>query len=261
MDTHWANKAQAYHRSFASVCAGTVPTIISLLQPGAVADIGCGTGTFTLAATQAGYAVRACDPEQEMVDFAADLVQGTDATVVVDTLPALSHFDGHSVTNAVANFVVNHVPDPRAYLAGIGRIVQPGGRILTSVWTADFLPHRDLMAQTMARYPLPCTPASTRLPERLDFERSPEGLASINIDAGYTVLSAQLLHWEWHISWEDYWHGLEAGIGGVGVTYLSLRPRIRERVQEDMAEVLAPYCDVDNMLHFPCQAALVCAAP
>ena len=34
MNTHWANKAQAYHRSFASVCAGTIPTIIDLLQPG-----------------------------------------------------------------------------------------------------------------------------------------------------------------------------------------------------------------------------------
>lgn len=257
MDTHWANKAQAYHRSFASVCAGTVPTILSLLQPGVVADIGCGTGTLALAAAHAGYAVRACDAEKEMVDFAAGLLQGTSASVVVDTLPELALFADHSVTNAVTNFVINHVPDPRAHLASVGRIVRPGGRILTSVWTSDFLPHRDLIAQTMARYTMPEASASTPLPKHLDFERSPEGLAAINTEAGYTVLDAQLLHWQWRISWDDYWCGVEAGIGGVGAAYLSHPSPIRERIRQDMSEVLTPYRATEDTLVFPCQAALV----
>lgn len=261
MNTHWANKAQAYHRSFASVCAGTIPAIIDHLQPGVVADIGCGTGALALAATQAGYSVRACDPEEEMAAFAAELLQDTPASVVVDTLPKLSTFEDHSVNNAVANFVINHVPDPRSHLAGLGRIIQPGGHILTSVWTSDFLPHRDLMAQVMARHPLQDAPPSTRLPEHLDFERSCEGLSALNTDVGFTVLSTQLVQWQWNISWDDYWCGLEAGIGGIGAVYISHPPSIREHIRQNIAGLLAPYRAADNTLSFPCQAALVCATP
>ena len=40
----------------------------------------------------------------------------------------------HAVT---ANFVVNHVPDPRGAVRDLARVLRPGGRVAMTIWPAE----------------------------------------------------------------------------------------------------------------------------
>ncbi|MGO2021604.1 MAG: class I SAM-dependent methyltransferase, partial [Brachybacterium tyrofermentans] len=60
--------ADAYRRSFATLCAGTVPALLEATAPGRDhLDVGCGTGELAIAAAREGRRVLAVDPDADMV--------------------------------------------------------------------------------------------------------------------------------------------------------------------------------------------------
>lgn len=260
----WQNKALAYRDSFALVCAGTIPVILSQLNSGIVADIGCGTGNFSQAANEAGFQVLACDAQADMLALAAELLAKTTVQLRLDSLPELASFANHSAANTVANFVINHVPNPRACLQGLSRITKANGQIITTIWPKVFLPHRDLAAELIAKYDTTSQANqnnsvndSTIEP---DFERSPTGLAQLNTEAGLEVITNQMVQWQWKTTWDEFWLGIESGIGHTGETFLAQPTTIQEKIKAEVSQSVTAY-QVQDSLIFPCQAALCIAKP
>lgn len=118
----WTAVAQAYRHSFATLCAGTLDRLLADTCGGHHLDVGCGTGELAARAATGGRSVVATDADPDMVAIAAT----RHAAVLQASLPALPFDDGRFDT-VTANFVVNHVPDPRAAMAELARVVRPGG--------------------------------------------------------------------------------------------------------------------------------------
>lgn len=261
MVDRWNNKAWAYQNSFASLCAGTISTIINHLIPGQVADIGCGTGNASLAALQAGFSVQACDIQTDMLELAIANIDNK-AQLRVDKIPELITFADNSVDNAVANFVINHVAAPLLSLQSIKRIVKSEGRIITTIWTNKFTPHRDLLSQLIKKYGSLSTnnsPTSPLLTAKTNFEHSVNGIAKLNTKAGITVITSTIVKWQWETTWNKFWLGINAGIGYTGSCFLSQPTIVQEKIKATLYKQLSTYQTETGTLSFPCQAALCVA--
>lgn len=106
----------------------------------AVLDVGCGGGFMTAPLAAAGGTVVGVDIAQGALDAAAshlsrhglsaDLRLGTGASLPVET---------RSVDLVVCTDVLVHVPDPRAVVLEIGRVLRPGGVLLFSTINRTWL--------------------------------------------------------------------------------------------------------------------------
>lgn len=261
--SNWSGKAASYRQSRASVCAGTLPFIYEWLEPGVVADIGCGCGDLTAALAKAGHHVTATDADPDMVAMTLSLIESHQvsyrATVRVDVLPELGGYGRNLYDNAVANFVINHVEQPLASMRTLREIVRPGGRVITTIWTNSFLPHRDLVANAIAEFGAP--PSAPRHGLHLDheFERTAQGLAELNRLAGLEPLQATNVEWTWRISWADFWLGMTAGIGSTGEAFLNQNTEVQAAIKQRVRAECEQYMDEAGTLHLPSSAALVVA--
>ncbi len=129
----WTGVAEAYARSFAGLCAGAVPTMLDGLPSGArLLDVGCGTGVLVAEARRRGHDAVALEPDPEMAALAGDLLRDE---VIVGGLPDLPLADdGFDVVTA--NFVLNHVDDPRAGARELAPGRRPGGVVRATIWTS-----------------------------------------------------------------------------------------------------------------------------
>jgi methionine biosynthesis protein MetW len=108
------------------------PELLAKLMPrGAkVLDIGCGTGSLTIAATQGKDArVIAIEPDPQR----AALARSRGLEVICGTaepklLKKLGPFDAIILAD-----VIEHLPDPAELLRELAAVLSPGGRILASV--------------------------------------------------------------------------------------------------------------------------------
>lgn len=105
-------------------------------NPGVILDIGCGTGTLTIAmAARTSAAVIGLDGDPAILDLARRK-QGSDRVEwregLADNLP----FDDDSVDCVVTTLVMHHVPrhTKLAALAEIKRVLRPGGTLLLGDW-------------------------------------------------------------------------------------------------------------------------------
>lgn len=264
----WTGAAEAYCRSFATLCAGTIDTLLDATVPAdSLLDVGCGTGELARAAAQRGLAVTAVDADADMVEAtrvalgrrddppsrseplapapspSAQLSTesarktgtaprsderpgrpdtGSTAAVLHAAAPTLPIAD-RSASAVTANFLVNHVPDPRATTADLARVLAPGGRLAMTIWPAEPGPHLRAV-QAAAHEVGAVAPPSTRLSLERDFPRSPEGLARLAEQAGLQVLRAEEVTWTWRTTAEDILAGIRAGIAGPGRLYLAQPP-------------------------------------
>ena len=104
-----------------------------------VIEAGAGTGCATRELQAVGARVIATDLSHPMLDL--NRVDRPPSTVSDITLLP---FDSDVADHAVAAFVMNHLPDPALALAELARVVRPGGRIATDVFSnASKSPARD----------------------------------------------------------------------------------------------------------------------
>ncbi|WP_322612235.1 class I SAM-dependent methyltransferase [Dermacoccus abyssi] len=260
----WSSVGEGYRRSFATLCAGPVPTLLAHVAPAmerrsaVLLDVGSGTGTVARAAAGRGWRVLALDPEADMASMTRDALNASDeaARVMRAGLPNLP-LTSAGVDAVVANFVVNHVADPRAALGEAARVVRPGGLLALTIWTPGSAGWADLVGAAFEAADA-TAPPSAQLPEHLDFERSPEGLADITRAAGLFVVVKDRTTWRWRVSPDDLWAGISSGVAAAGARYLAQTPDVRRAVQEHFVRLEAAEAH-DGLLNFASEATLVVA--
>ncbi|HET9655440.1 MAG TPA: methyltransferase domain-containing protein [Kineosporiaceae bacterium] len=162
------------------------------------------------------------------------------------------HFDG-----VTANFVLNHVPDPRVAARELARVVRLGGSVAATVWTDQPTAQAQLFSQALAAADAVAVPGLCSAPDR-DFERSVDGLAEVLRQAGLVPRVCRELAWDWDVSWESLWAGIAAGVASIGTTYLAQTDTVRRRVENEMRH-MAHALEVDGLVHLPSKAAYVLA--
>lgn len=257
----WEGGAEAYRRSFATLCAGSIETLLEATEPAHDhLDVGCGTGDLSLAAVRRGRRVTAVDPDPEMASMtrAAATRDGLALEVLEAGAPGLPLADA-SVGAVTANFVLNHVPAPRAAMRDIARVAAPSAPLAMTIWPAVPGPHLDAYGEA-ARAAGAVPVASTRLAPELDFPRTADGLAGLARQAGLTVTRAEELHWTWTVTAEDLLAGIRGGVAGPGRIHRAQTPAVRAEIETRARALWKAFETEPGLLLFPVTAALVVAS-
>jgi SAM-dependent methyltransferase len=249
----WAGRAEAYARTFAGLCAGAVPELVA--ASGAadgtdLLDVGTGPGTAAAAGLRLGARVTAVDAEPSMVALAAANLPA--ATVRHAVLPELPFADA-SFDTVVANFVLNHVEDPRAALAELRRVTRPGGRIAATVWASSANGVMKVFGDAVdaAEVERPVFPT---LP--VDFPRTPEGLAGLLAEAGWAEASGRELRWTHRVGAEEYWRAAADGVATVGRVVAAQSPAGVALIKRHYDRLAAGLAGPDGRLALPAVAVL-----
>lgn len=232
----WSGVADVYAETFALLCAGTFTDVLvsagifeASTRRRRVLDVGTGTGALAALASEAGSEVTAVDPDPEMLRIAERTAPT--AQVRQAGLPSLPFSDG-SFDAVLANFVVNHLQDPRDGMVEIARVAAPGARIAVTIWPAGQNAQSRLWAKVIeAGSAVP--PPSVRLPENKDFPRTLAGLTDLLAHAGLRDVRARSLRWTHRAEPDSLWRGAAAGIGGIGKTVASQTPEVRAKMKAE----------------------------
>lgn len=242
----WSAVAEAYRDTFAPLCAGTTQAVLkaaglhAVVDPRVrVLDVGAGTGDLAAAALRTGASVTLVDPDPQMLAVAARTAPGADAHRT--GLPDLP-FPDDCFDAVLANFVVNHLADPRAGVRELARVARPGGRVITTIWPSGQNTQSRLWAAVIEASGARTVP-STRLPEEMDFPRTVRGLAGLMSQAGLQRVCAGTIHWEHRGDADSLWRGAEAGIGGIGTTVVAQTEAVRARMRAAYERLVAPLLD------------------
>lgn len=92
---------------------------------GILLDIGCGTGDFLAAAKSSGWQVKGYEPNEKAQKIASQ--KGVELTNSTEDLK------DNSVDVITMWHVLEHVPDVKAQITELKRLVQPGGTIIIAV--------------------------------------------------------------------------------------------------------------------------------
>lgn len=124
-------------------------TLLKLMPPLVIADLGAGEGTLSQLLAQRAEKVIAVDNNEKMVAYGADLARTHGFTNLEYRLGDLDNppIDSDSVDLVFLSQALHHAQSPAAALRGAHRILKPGGRIVV----LDLLEHhfekaRDLYA-------------------------------------------------------------------------------------------------------------------
>jgi SAM-dependent methyltransferase len=205
-----------------------------------VVDVGCGVGSASVFAADCGAAVYAVDIDACVLAKVEERMRGRKTvrpfrTLLSDANP-LPLPDGVA-TRVVAQEVLEHVDDPRQFVAELVRIGQPGALYLLSVPdpSAEKL-HKILAPESYWR-----KPNHLRIFEREDF-------ISLVRDTGLSIEKRLSYSFFWSMWWILFWSGqgeIAAGAPGTPVlehwnkTWSALRktrngPRIMQALDEFM---------------------------
>jgi len=245
--------AETYRDSFASLCEGTIERLLADTPAGPHLDVGCGTGALAARAASLGRTVVAVDADPQMVGISKTVVAGA---VLEASLPDLP-FGDDTFDTVTANFVVNHVGDPRAVMRELARVTRPGGRVAATTWLAEPSEWGLLVAEAFAAAGVVPGPSQNLSPD-LDFERSVDGLCGLAESAGLEVLAAEELTWRWEVAVDTLWRGIAGGVARAGQTFLAQTPEVQRSAERAFREAAARLTH-DGMLGLASTAAYVVA--
>jgi SAM-dependent methyltransferase len=252
----WAGVADAYGRSFAQLCAGTIPALLATATAGPDAplalDVGTGTGSVAGALVDRGFRVAACDPEQSMLDYTARAHSNVECRVA--SLPVLPYPDD-SFQVTTANFVLNHVAQPRAGARELLRVTRPRGQVAVTIWPSHPISAlnqlwNDICVQVDAQ------PVHTgQLPVDEDFPRTLDGLLNLMSEAGGSTVVAEEVFFSFRIRPDDLWSAVTAGMATIGATYRAQTSQ-RQHAMQTAFSARTDRMTQDGILIFPTTALL-----
>lgn len=229
----WDGRGEAYAASYAALCGGTSGPLLVLLGPAggrSLLDVGAGTGLLAAAFAEAGWSVTGCEPEPSMRRVAAR--EHPSVPMIDGALPSLPIADRSSDV-VVANFVLNHVADPRVSARELARV--SADRVAATIWTTS---PTWLWREVCDRAGLEAA-AGERLPPEKDFERTAEGFARMLRDSGWLDVDVREHTWTWSAQPAALWASAEGGVGGAGVFYRGLGAAEQERFRDALAGICA----------------------
>jgi SAM-dependent methyltransferase len=256
-----ADAVAAYEASFGKLCAGTVAPLLAaahLRQPAAagrrVLDAGTGTGSVAVAAAACGARVTAVDSDAELVAAARSRLPHVSCLAAdVTELP----FRGGQFDVVLANFVVNHLADPRAGMAELSRVLAGGGTIALTIWGAGPSVMKTLWDDVVGSSGA-IPPAAQRLPPDKDFPRTADGLSRLLTGAGLTAVQVRTVKWLLRIDADQFWSGPAAGLAGIGSVVMAQSPQVQAKMKQEYDRLVQPLL-VDGQLELPSWALLASA--
>lgn len=257
----WDRVAEAYDAGFGRLCSGTVDAVLDAAltgagHPGTLLDVGTGAGSVGRSALSRRAVVHACDASASMIDFVGAVEPRV--RLAVAALPHLPYADA-AFDAVTANFVINHVADPLAAVREIARVTRRGGRAALTIWpggpTALDQLWQDVVADAGA-----VAPPARRLDPAHEFDRTESGLADLLERAGLVTVDVRTVSWTFRVSAADLWAGVEAGIAGVGATFLAQPVELRDQMRAVFADRVDQGGD-DGELALPASALLAVGAP
>ena len=176
-----------------------------------VVDVGCGMGLTVNFASRCGAEVYALDIDPAAIKAVQDraLVNRPARPVhamVSDANPL--PLPDHLATQVICQEVMEHVPDPRQFIAELVRVGRPGARYLLTV--------PDPVSESLQKKLVPsvywASPNHVRVFEREEFAR-------LVVDAGLRIERRTQYSFYWSMWWAFFWagEGCEFGAGGTPV--------------------------------------------
>jgi ubiquinone/menaquinone biosynthesis C-methylase UbiE len=172
-------------------------------------------------------------------------------------LPELPFEDGE-FDAVVGNFVLNHVGRPRAALAELRRVLRPGGRVALTLWSARRGAGQELFGRAFEAAGVVPPAYVPRLDPAEDFVRTPEGLAKLLAEAGFTEAEAAELEWDHRTTVEEWWGGVAAGVATAGLIVTSQDPETVVRIRRHYKRLSAGFDGGGGELALPHIALLAC---
>lgn len=135
---HYDSFAESYSRDNESSlfnCYYERPAMIALagdVNGHRVLDAGCGSGPLSAALRAKGATVIGFDSSSAMIKLARQRLGENAALHVADLSQPLPFADG-AFDDVVASLVLHYLPDWKAPLAELRRVLKPGGRLILSV--------------------------------------------------------------------------------------------------------------------------------
>ncbi len=169
-----------------------------------ILDIGCGGGLLSEPMARPGATVVGVDPAERNIPVARIHAEQMGLEIDYRATSAEALAEAGESFDAVLNMeVVEHVPDPAAYLAACARLVKPGGLMACS--TINRNPKSFMMAIVGAEHVMRWLPRGTH--EWSKFI-TPDELATMIAAAGLEVVDRKgfvfnPISWSWSISARD----------------------------------------------------------
>ena len=233
--TFVATDAAAYEQFMGRRSQRLAPLFVAFVEARAgerILDVGCGTGSLTLALAQAGVAaVVGIDPSSPFIDFARRRTSDPAIRFDLGDGTTLPYGDG-SFDRSVSMLVLDVVPDPLPMVAEMRRVTRPGGTVagLVNDFRCGYTAFTMLWDTAAV-----LDPGFGQLRDHLMAKRSgwPGGLVEVWDATGLTAIEESRLSiaFEFH-SFVDYWSTFTTGQGKTGGHLMSLSVSKRQEIEQ-----------------------------
>jgi SAM-dependent methyltransferase len=238
----WERAAAGYDRMLAQVTGRVVDDLLDLcaVGPGTrVVDVGCGPGDLVAAAAARGAAAVGVDVAPAMVALARRRHPGLDFRVgTAEALPVAAG----SMDAVVGGFLVHHLGEPEAAVAGFRRVLASGGRLALSAW--DEPGRARIVGVLLDAVAAAGVPPPAGMPAGPPFFRfSPDpAFAALLAGAGFGDVSVRTVAFEHRVSGlDELWAGLLDGTVRAAALVRGLSDADRARVRAHFDRYAAQY--------------------
>jgi ubiquinone/menaquinone biosynthesis C-methylase UbiE len=198
-------------------------------------DVGCGNGAFTevLIAKTAPAEVTGIDPSEEQLAYARTRPGAKLAQFQVGDAQALPFADG-SFDAATMALVISFLPEPAKAVAGMARVVRPGGWVGTYMWDAlggglPLQPMYDVIKSFGVAEPRSPNPGASRQETMRDLWQR----------AGLEAVETRVFHIPVVFSsLDEFWQSNAVGVGPVGKVLQTMSPAAKDQLKVRLGEQL-----------------------
>jgi SAM-dependent methyltransferase len=232
-----ARSPEGYERLMGRWSARLAPKLLQFapVQDGeSVLDVGCGTGSLTLAIAETCKPSRlvGIDISEPYVEFARH--RSSDAPIQFDVGDACSlpYTDGE-FDRALSQLVLQFIPEPKKAVAEMCRVVRSGGTVAACVWdNFGGTPHMRVLFDTAGAMSLD--------PDRSLFRplTAPGEMEQVWTEVGLGDVVAGTVAMRFDFAdFEDYWQPFTSGEGPAGQLVMGLPETDRERLKAQVRTV------------------------